>query len=124
MRKLFDFNGDGKCSFGEQLLGFGLMRAIMEETAQEEEANQLVQDFEVEFETDRGLEISEGENRLEQLRDQLSELEDEMIDLEIREPEDMDSPAYLQWEELRDGLQEQIDDLECEISEAELERGL
>ncbi len=122
MRKFLDFNGDGNASLVEKALGFGLIGAMMDEAAQEE-AERLEQDFgpDLLFDLDvgGGHQTAEGGGRLERLRARCAELEEKMSDLELEEPDDLDSPAYSRWEELHDELQDQIDDLELEIDLAE-----
>ena len=121
MRKFFDFNGDGNASLVEKALGFGLIGATMDEAAREE-AERLEQNFDADllFDLDVGGEYQTAEGgSLEQLRARRAELEEKMSDLELEEPDDLDSPAYSRWEELHDELQDQIDDLELEIDLAE-----
>lgn len=122
MRKFFDFNGDGNASLVEKALGFGLIGAMMDEAAREE-AERLEQNFDADllFDLDvgGGHQAAEDGGSLEQLQARRAELEEKMSDLELEEPDDLDSPAYFRWEELHDELQGQIDDLELEIDLAE-----
>lgn len=39
---IFDFNRDGKTGFGEELFGFGLLGAIIEEAEREEQEASLL----------------------------------------------------------------------------------
>lgn len=119
MGKLFDFNGDGQRSFGEEMFGLGLINMILHESEQEELVRQA--ELEAEEESER---IASMEESLEGLREQLSELEDMLEELQDKEPEDMFSPAYDRWEERCGALEEKISELEDAIEEAEAELDL
>ena len=72
MGKLFDFNRDGERSFGEEMLGLGLIGAVFQAAEQKKLARQAA--FEAEEEAER---IANLERNLESLREQLSKLEEE-----------------------------------------------
>jgi chromosome segregation ATPase len=113
MGKLFDFNGDGKRSFGEGLLGLGLVSTVLA-AAQRQDAARQAADEELRR-------ISQVHDRLEDLEAQRSALQDQLDKWADREPENLDSAAYRRWEAAGEKLQEQIDTLDYEIEEAELE---
>lgn len=100
----FDFNRDGKTDLIENALGFAILESLCEE------------------EEDENSEDDESEQReemLDQLRDELSDLEDELLAVELNEPEDVLSESYTRWESRRDLLEEQILCIEQELEELE-----
>lgn len=119
MGKLFDFNRDGERSFGEEMLGLGLIGAVLQAAEQDELARQA--ELEADEEVER---IANIEDSLNGLREQLSELEDTLDELQDNEPEDMDSSVYSRWEERCEALEEKISELEYAIEEAEAELDL
>ena len=96
---LFDFDRDGHTDMFEAGLGFAIMQDLFE-------------DDEEEIKGDGGARIGE----LEDLQTQLDELNDRLFNLELAEPEDFFSAAYDHWEEQRNELTDQIQELEDQIA--------
>ncbi len=99
---LFDFNGDGHTDMFEAGLGF----AIMQEALKEERANSASA-----FSIDSDLDSFE----MDTLQMELDELNDKLLELELDEPADYFSKAHEHWEERRDALTEQIQEIEDQI---------
>lgn len=115
---LFDFNRDGKVSFGEQVLGMAAIMGVLSELENKKmqvelSARQDVFDDFDEIDHDEQdvfnifdeIERDELELRLEELRDQRDELD-------FEEPDDLDSEAYDEWEDRCEEIDEQIEELE------------
>ena len=96
---LFDFDGDGTTDAFETALGLSIVFSIGEE---EKENTTAVE-------------------KLESLREELSELENQLMELECREPDDIFTARYERWESRKEQLEEQLSDLNDEISDLELE---
>lgn len=96
---LFDFDRDGHTDMFEAGLGFAIMQDLFENDEEE-------------IKGDGGVHIGE----LEDLQTQLDELNDRLFNLELAEPEDFFSAAYDHWEEQRNELTDQIQELEDQIS--------
>lgn len=98
----FDFNRDGNTSLFESAMGFAMLESLLEEESESDDFDDI-----------------EAEETLDHLRDELLDLEDELITVEVNEPEDILSDAYTRWEHRRDLLEEQIDEVEQKIAELE-----
>lgn len=61
----------------------------------------------------------ENEEALERLNDELSTLEDELFTLDCNEPDDIESASYTRWSARKALLEQQISDVESEISDLE-----
>ena len=112
---LFDFDGDGTTDAFEAALGLSIVISIGEDeedktAAEDDDFNELDEDLFV-----------SGVKKLKSLREELSELEEQLMDMECREPDDILSARYERWESRKEQLEEQISDLNDEISDLELE---
>lgn len=107
---LFDFNRDGKTDIFETALGLSIIdqAACEEEEARRREAE--ADDFLLDIDIDEDL-PEDGQS----LQDRLDELRDRLADLELEEPEDMFSEEYSAWEEAHEHLEERISELEDQI---------
>ena len=106
---LFDFNRDGKTDIFETALGLSIIdQAAREEAARRQEAE--ADDFLLDIDIDEDL-PEDGQS----LQDRLDELRDRLADLELEEPEDMFSEEYSAWEEAHENLEERISELEDQI---------
>ena len=107
---LFDFNRDGKTDIFETALGL----SIIDQTAREEEEARRraaeADDFLLDIDIDEDL-PEDGQS----LQDRLDELRDRLADLELEEPDDMFSEEYFAWEEAHEHLEERISELEDQI---------
>lgn len=107
---LFDFNRDGKTDIFETALGL----SIIDQAAREEEEARCLEaeadDFLLDIDIDEDL-PEDGQS----LQDRLDELRDRLADLELEEPEDMFSEEYSAWEEAHEHLEERISELEDQI---------
>ena len=103
---LFDFNRDGKTDSLE--LGFVL--AIAEEEERQAAEKAAAEEEEA---------FDELWDQVMELRGELASLQEELVELEGREPEDICSDAHDRWEERKDLLEEQISDVEGAIEESE-----
>ena len=111
---LFDFNGDGKTSMFEAILGVNMMQ----EKAQSSErqrglSNGYLPDTMPELYSDKALEHLED---VQELHDQVEELHSKLEELEWDEPRDWTSEAHAFWEEARDELENRIEDIENAIN--------
>lgn len=97
---LFDFNRDGDTDMFEAGLGFAVMQELLEEAECEDDDD----DFSLDDDYD-SLEVTK-------LQEKLSMLNDKLLDLELEEPDDDFSEAHGRWEERRDSLIEQIEEIE------------
>lgn len=107
---LFDFNRDGQTDVFETALGLSM---IDQATREEEEARcreAEADDFLLDIDIDEDL-PEDGQS----LQDRLDELRDRLADLELEEPEDMFSEEYSAWEEAHEHLEERISELEDQI---------
>ena len=104
----FDFNGDGKVSFGEHMFSMDMMGFFDNEKKQDDSDD----DFE------RDMERIDLQDSLDTLESSKSDLEDALFNLEMNEP-DILSPAYDSWSAHRDALQDQIDQMDSDISDLE-----
>ena len=106
----FDFNRDGKTDIFETALGLSIIdqAAREEEEARRREAE--ADDFLLDIDIDEDL-PEDGQS----LQDRLDELRDRLADLELEEPEDMFSEEYSAWEEAHEHLEERISELEDQI---------
>ena len=107
---LFDFNGDGKTSMFEAILGVNMMQ---EKTQSSEMQKGLSNDYLL----DSMPELYPGEalehlEDVQELHDQVEELHSKLEELEWDEPRDWTSEAHAFWEEARDELENRIEDIE------------
>ena len=98
---LFDFNGDGELSTGEKAFGFAAMMGAL--SALEEAEVSVSCSFDEDDLDD--MDHDELESKLEELRAERDELDDQ-------EPDDCLSDAYDAWEERCEGLDRRIEELE------------
>ena len=98
---LFDFNGDGELSGGEKAFGFAAMMGALSALEDAEVSVSCSFDDEDLDDMDR----DELEAKLEELRDERDELDDQ-------EPDDCLSDAYFAWEERCEGLDRRIEKLD------------
>ena len=112
---LFDFDGNGTVDAFETALGLSIVfsggKNETENTTAEYNGFNVLD--EVLFES--------SVEKLGSLRGELFELEERLMDMEFREPDDVLSARYERWESRKEQLEEQISDLNDEISELELE---
>lgn len=106
---LFDFNRDGKTSFDEQMVGLGLAAGLLGLLEEEDRRQRELVDIEIEEEN--ALDAEEA------LYERLDELRDELSDLEWEEPDDISSEEYDEWDEKRQVLEEEIEELEEKLGE-------
>lgn len=120
--KLFDFNRDGETSTSEKIAGLAALGMLYKAASNTSAASDDDFDDDTfdddEFDDDLESEL-ENTIALEDKRTILYELEDDLIDLELEEPDDMFSKAYDRWEEKKKELEDRISDLEDEILELE-----
>lgn len=88
---LFDFDGDGQTSDFEEIMGLGMLSALLDDEKKHTQAEEL-----------------------EEQRERLEELLDEW---EGKEPDDPSSELYDRWEEYRDELEERIEEIEDMIDD-------
>ena len=98
---LFDFNGDGELSGGEKAFGFAAMMGAL--SALEEAEVSVSCSFDEDDLDD--MDHDELESKLEELRVERDELDDQ-------EPDDCLSDAYDAWEERCEELDSRIEELE------------
>ena len=98
---LFDFNGDGELSGGEKAFGFAAMMGAL--SALEEAEVSVSCSFDEDDLDD--MDHDELESKLEELRVERDELDDQ-------EPDDCLSDAYDEWEERCEELDSRIEELE------------
>ena len=98
---LFDFNGDGELSTGEKAFGFAAMMGAL--SALEEAEVSVSCSFDEDDLDD--MDHDELESKLEELRVERAELDDQ-------EPDDCLSDAYDAWEERCEELDRRIEELE------------
>ena len=98
---LFDFNGDGELSTGEKAFGFAAMMGAL--SALEEAEVSVTCSFDEDDLDD--MDHDELESKLEELRVERDELDDQ-------EPDDCLSDAYDAWEERCEELDRRIEELE------------
>ena len=98
---LFDFNGDGELSSGEKAFGFAAMMSAL--SALEDAEVSVSCSFDDEDLDD--MDHDELESKLEELRVERDELDDQ-------EPDDCLSDAYDAWEERCEELDRRIEELE------------
>ena len=111
---LFDFNGDGKTSMFEVILGVNMMQ---EKTQSSEMQKGLSNDYLL----DSMPELYPGEalehlEDVQELHDQVEELHSKLEELEWDEPREWTSEAHAFWEEARDELENRIEDIENAIN--------
>ena len=98
---LFDFNGDGELSGGEKAFGFAAMMSAL--SALEDAEVSVSCSFDEDDLDD--MDHDELESKLEELRVERDELDDQ-------EPDDCLSDAYDAWEERCEELDRRIEELE------------
>ena len=110
---LFDFNRDGKTSFTEQMVGLGLAAGMLG-LLEEEDHRQRELAIDIEIEEENALDAEE------ELYERLDELRDELSDLEWEEPDNISREVYYEWDEKRQKLEEEIEKLEEKLGEGSL----
>ena len=107
---LFDFNRDGKTDIFETALGLSIIDQAAREEEEVRRREAEADDFLLDIDIDEDL-PEDGQS----LQDRLDELRDRLADLELEEPEDMFSEEYSAWEEAHEHLEERISELEDQI---------
>lgn len=107
---LFDFNRDGKTSFTEQMVGLGLAAGLLG-LLEKEDRRQRELAIDIEIDEENALDEEE------ELYERLDALRDELSDLEWEEPDDISSEEYDEWDEKRQELEEEIEKLEEKLGE-------
>lgn len=98
---LFDFNRDGKTSFTEQMVGFGLAAGLLG-LPEEEDRRKRELAIDIEIEEENALDAEEDlYERLEELRDEISGLEREGLDSDL-------SDEYDEWNERHRAFEDEI----------------
>lgn len=100
---LFDFNRDGHTDIFEAGLGFAIMQEVIKEAERPDSANAF------------SLESHLDSSDVDTLQMELDELNDKLLELELDEPADYFSRAHELWEEQRDALTEQIQEIEDQM---------
>lgn len=113
---MFDFNGDGHTDFLEEATGFAILNKMMEEENESNNDNIAFNASVIDFYDDVDeLSTEDKDDLRDEIETEISELEDELDDLEFDEPEDDD--LHMEWEEKVDELEEQISELEDKLDE-------
>ena len=107
---LLDFNRDGKPDIFETALGLSKIDQAAREEDEARRGEAEADDFLLDIDIDEDL-PEDGQS----LQDRLDELRDWLADLELEEPEDMFSEEYFAWEEAHEHLEERISELEDQI---------
>ena len=107
---LFDFNRDGKTDIFETALGLSIIDQAAREEGEARRRAAEADDFLLDIDIDEDL-PEDGQS----LQDRLDELRDRLADLELEEPDDMFSEEYFAWEEAHEHLAERISELEDQI---------
>lgn len=115
---MFDFNGDGQTDFLEEATGLTFMNEMMEEDNESKNDNVAFSYTVIDScdDTDE-LSAEDKDDLRDEIESEISELEDELDDLEFDEPED--EVLHEEWEERVDELEEQISELEDKLDELE-----
>lgn len=113
---MFDFNGDGHTDFLEEATGFAILNEMMKDDNESDNDNVVFNTSMIDScdETDE-LSTEDKDSLRDEIEEQISELEDELDDLELEEPDD--EFLHLEWEEQVDELEEQISELEDKLDE-------
>lgn len=98
---LFDFDCDGRVSIGEEALGLAALLGALSEL----ESDRVRFEFELEDDDFEELDCAGQEARLRELRRRRDELD-------VEEPDDLESESYDAWEERCEELEEKIEELE------------
>lgn len=113
---MFDFNGDGHTDFFEEATGFAILNEMMKEDNESDNDNVVFDASVIDSYDDLDeLSAEDKDSRRDEIEEQISELEDELDDLEFDEPEDEE--LHMEWEERVDELEEQISELEEKLDE-------
>lgn len=113
---MFDFDGDGHTDFLEEATGFAILNKMMEEENESNNDHIVFNASVIDSYDDIDELITEDKDDLrDEIEAEISELEDELDDLEFDEPEDDD--FHMEWEERVDELEEQISELEDKLDE-------
>ena len=113
---MFDFNGDGHTDFLEEATGFAILNKMMEEENESNNDNIVFNASVIDSYDDIDeLSTEDKDDLRDEIEAEISELEDELDDLEFDEPEDED--LHMEWEEKVDELEEQISELEDKLDE-------
>jgi chromosome segregation ATPase len=113
---MFDFDGDGHTDFLEEATGFAILNKMMEEENESNNDNIVFNASVIDSYDDIDeLSTEDKDDLRDEIEAEISELEDELDDLEFDEPEDED--LHMEWEEKVDELEEQISELEDKLDE-------
>ena len=113
---MFDFDGDGHTDFLEEATGFAILNKMMEEENERNNDNIVFNASVIDSYDDIDeLSTEDKDDLRDEIEAEISELEDELDDLEFDEPEDED--LHMEWEEKVDELEEQISELEDKLDE-------
>ena len=113
---MFDFDGDGHTDFLEEATGFAILNKMMEEENERNNDNIVFNASVIDSYDDIDeLSTDDKDDLRDEIEAEISELEDELDDLEFDEPEDED--LHMEWEEKVDELEEQISELEDKLDE-------
>jgi chromosome segregation ATPase len=113
---MFDFNGDGHTDFLEEATGLAFLNKMMEEDNESKNDNVVFIDTIMDSYDDTDeISVEDKDDLRDEIESEISELEDELDDLEFDEPED--ELLHEEWEEKVDELEEQISELEDKLDE-------
>lgn len=113
---MFDFNGDGHTDFLEEATGFAVINKMMEEENESGNDNAVFSASVIDTYDDADeLSTEDKDDLRDEIESKISELEDELDDLEFDESDD--ELLHEEWEERVDELEEQISDLEERLDE-------
>lgn len=113
---MFDFNGDGHTDFLEEATGLAFLNKMMEEDNESKNDNVVFSGTVMDSYDDTDeLSAEDKDDLRDEIESEISELEDELDDLEFDEPED--EVLHEEWEERVDELEEQISELEDKLDE-------
>ena len=116
---MFDFDGDGHTDYLEEATGFAVLNEMMEEDNDSENDNvDFSNNIMDSYDEPDELSAEEKDDLRDEIEAEISELEDELDDLEFDEPEDQS--LHEEWEERVDELEEQISELEDKLDEMDL----
>lgn len=115
---LFDFNGDGKTSMFEAILGINMMQ---EKDQAPKMQSGLSNDYlPSSMPSTYHSDAFEHQEDIQEVQDKIEELHSQLEELDWEEPSDWTSEAHDDWEEARDELESQIGDLENTINNLDI----
>lgn len=117
---LFDFNGDGKTSMFEAILGINMMQEKGQSSKMQSGlSNDYLPASMPGLCPSDALALEHQEEEIQELQDQVEELHSQLEELEWDEPSEWTSEAHASWEEARDELENRIEDLENTINDVD-----